>query len=165
MGKASWRLARKMAPLVLDAPAEDKQLMLAITGEHKTTVDQRPCQTKKVGKHHCNRSESLKRVVHGPIFGRKSLDAELDGGVNECIHECQGAMTSSLSHMCVFRWSASHVAGPVPSFPAWPLLSVGGLWLGCARLCGWALKEDGQVFSLSDDIDNDRGQQGSKRFW
>ena len=33
-----------------------------------------------------------------------------------------------------------------------PLLSVGGLWHGCARLWG-ALKEEGQVFSLSYDID------------
>ena len=57
-----------------------------------------------------------------------------------------------------FSDNALHAGGPLPnpSSPPPPSRSVGGLRLGCARLCGTGrvMEDEGQAFSLSNDTES-----------
>ena len=95
--------------------------------------------------------------------GRNSFDAELGGCAMSMNHLSQWIdkgmrerqMLCCLSPaMCIFRWNASHAGGPLPSSPSPPL----GLWVACGSdvrgLWFWVVKEVGQVFYLSNDIES-----------
>ena len=61
----------------------------------------------------------------------------------------------SPSAKSIFRWYALHAGGPLPS-PSQPHLSV-CQWLAarvCQALWRWVVKEEGLVFSLSNDIES-----------